>query len=78
MKMTDQYLDGIPWNWYQLKIILKNDHNKNIGVPEHFNLPWHLAIENRFNQQNIDLQWTDVPEGTKMCQMYVLVRPTSQ
>jgi hypothetical protein len=28
--MTDQYLeDGIPWNWYQLKIILKNDHNKN-------------------------------------------------
>jgi hypothetical protein len=24
MKMTDQYLeDGIPWNWYQLKIILK-------------------------------------------------------
>jgi hypothetical protein len=42
-----------------------------VGVPEHFNLPWHLAIENdRFNQQNIDLQWTDVPEGTgKMCQM---------
>jgi hypothetical protein len=44
---------------------------KIVGVPEHFNLPWHLAIENdRFNQQNIDLQWTDVPEGTgKMCQM---------
>jgi RimJ/RimL family protein N-acetyltransferase len=30
MKMTDQYLeDGIPWNWYQLKIKLKNDNNKN-------------------------------------------------
>ncbi|MFT5253669.1 MAG: ABC-type nitrate/sulfonate/bicarbonate transport system substrate-binding protein [Flavobacteriales bacterium] len=44
---------------------------KIAGVPEHFNLPWHLAIENNeFNQQNIDLQWTDVPEGTgKMCQM---------
>jgi hypothetical protein len=28
--MTDQYLeDGIPWNWYQLKIILKNDHNNS-------------------------------------------------
>lgn len=41
------------------------------GVPEHFNLPWHLCIENNaFNQQDIDLQWTDVPEGTgKLCQM---------
>ena len=44
---------------------------KIAGVPEHFNLPWHLAIENKeFEAQNIDLQWTDVPEGTgKMCQM---------
>ena len=44
---------------------------KIAGVPEHFNLPWHLAIENGdFENQNIDLQWTDVPEGTgKMCQM---------
>lgn len=44
---------------------------KIAGVPEHFNLPWHLAIENKeFESQNIDLQWTDVPEGTgKMCQM---------
>ncbi|MCL9804508.1 substrate-binding domain-containing protein [Flavobacterium amniphilum] len=41
------------------------------GVPEHFNLPWHLCIENgEFDQVGIDLQWTDVPEGTgKMCQM---------
>jgi len=44
---------------------------KIAGVPEHFNLPWHLAIEGKeFEKQNIDLQWTDVPEGTgKMCQM---------
>jgi ABC-type nitrate/sulfonate/bicarbonate transport system substrate-binding protein len=42
-----------------------------VGVPEHFNLPWHLCIENsEFDQVGIDLQWTDVPEGTgKMCQM---------
>jgi ABC-type nitrate/sulfonate/bicarbonate transport system substrate-binding protein len=41
------------------------------GVPEHFNLPWHLCIEDgEFNAVGIDLQWTDVPEGTgKMCQM---------
>lgn len=44
---------------------------KIAGVPEHFNLPWYLAIENKeFEAKNIDLQWTDVPEGTgKMCQM---------
>src|SRR5574343_1334191 len=41
------------------------------GVPEHFNLPWHLCIENgEFEAVGIDLQWTDVPEGTgKMCQL---------
>lgn len=44
---------------------------KIVGVPEHFNLPWHLCIEKgEFKNQNIDLKWTDVPEGTgKMCQM---------
>ena len=44
---------------------------KIVGVPEHFNLPWHLSIENNsFTSKNIDLQWTDVPEGTgKMCEM---------
>ncbi|MCO6176229.1 substrate-binding domain-containing protein [Flavobacterium sp. NRK F10] len=44
---------------------------KIAGVPEHFNLPWHLCIENgEFEDYGIDLQWTDVPEGTgKMCQM---------
>jgi ABC-type nitrate/sulfonate/bicarbonate transport system substrate-binding protein len=42
-----------------------------VGVPEHFNLPWHLCIENgEFEVEGIDLNWTDVPEGTgKMCQM---------
>lgn len=42
-----------------------------VGVPEHFNLPWQLCIENgEFEEIGIDLQWTDVPEGTgKMCQM---------
>lgn len=41
------------------------------GVPEHFNLPWHMCIENgEFEEVGIDLQWTDVPEGTgKMCQL---------
>lgn len=42
-----------------------------IGVPEHFNLPWQLCIENgEFEGIGINLQWTDIPEGTgKMCQM---------
>lgn len=46
-------------------------HVRIAGVPEHFNLPWHLCIENgEFDKAGIDLQWTDVPEGTgKMCQM---------
>ena len=44
---------------------------KIVGVPEHFNLPWHLAIENNeFANENINLQWTNIPEGTgKMCQL---------
>lgn len=44
---------------------------KIVGVPEHFNLPWHICLEKgEFKKENIDLQWTDVPEGTgKMCQM---------
>ena len=44
---------------------------KIAGVPEHFNLPWHLAIENGdFNANEINLQWTDIPEGPgKLCQM---------
>jgi ABC-type nitrate/sulfonate/bicarbonate transport system substrate-binding protein len=44
---------------------------KIAGVPEHFNLPWHMCIDDgEFEAVGIDLQWTDVPEGTgKMCQM---------
>jgi ABC-type nitrate/sulfonate/bicarbonate transport system substrate-binding protein len=44
---------------------------KIVGVPEHFNLPWQMCIDNgEFEEVGIDLQWTDIPEGTgKMCQM---------
>ena len=44
---------------------------KIAGVPEHFNLPWLMCIENgEFEQVGVDLKWTNVPEGTgKMCQM---------
>ncbi|KAF2519306.1 ABC transporter substrate-binding protein [Flavobacterium salilacus subsp. salilacus] len=44
---------------------------KIAGVPEHFNLPWHLCLEEgAFKAKNIDAQWIDVPEGTgKLCQM---------
>jgi len=35
------------------------------GVPEHFNLPWHFAIEEgAFEERGIELVWTDIPEGT--------------
>lgn len=42
-----------------------------IGVPEHFNLPWHMAIEEgAFSERGIDLNWIDIPEGTgRMCQL---------
>lgn len=44
---------------------------KIAGVPEHFNMPWQMCIENgEFEDEGIDLQWTDVPEGTgRLCQM---------
>ncbi len=35
------------------------------GVPEHFNLPWHLAIENgNFNKAGLNVEWVDYPGGT--------------
>ena len=35
------------------------------GVPEHFNLPWHLCIEgNEFNKEEINVIWKDFPDGT--------------
>lgn len=44
---------------------------KVAGVPEHFNLPWHLCIENgEFEAVGLDVEWTDVPEGSgKMCEL---------
>lgn len=44
---------------------------KIIGVPEHFNYPWKMSIDSGdFAAVGIDLEWTDVPEGTgKMCEM---------
>jgi len=33
--------------------------------PEHFNLPWHLAIEEGlFQKEGIRLEWIDFPDGT--------------
>ncbi len=41
------------------------------GVPEHFNLPWLMALEEgAFYDRGVELEWTDVPEGTgKMCDL---------
>lgn len=42
--------------------------NNNIrvgGVPEHFNLPWHLGIENGdFAERGVELSWTTFKGGT--------------
>ncbi|PKV50964.1 NMT1/THI5 like protein [Aquimarina sp. MAR_2010_214] len=40
------------------------------GVPEHFNLPWHLTIEDgSYLKNNIQLEWTEYPGGTgAMCE----------
>lgn len=39
------------------------------GVPEHFNLPWHMAIEDgSFKEKGFDVKWQDFPDGTgAMC-----------
>ncbi|MEL7498233.1 MAG: substrate-binding domain-containing protein [Planctomycetota bacterium] len=35
------------------------------GVPEHFNLPWHLAIESgSFEERGLDVRYVDYPGGT--------------
>lgn len=35
------------------------------GVPEHFNLPWHLAMENKlFEKENIAVEWHTFKGGT--------------
>ena len=39
------------------------------GVPEHFNLPWYIALrDKKFNEKGINLRWKDYPGGTgQMC-----------
>lgn len=35
------------------------------GVPEHFNLPFHLAIEDgMFEEKGISIEWIEFPDGT--------------
>ena len=35
------------------------------GVPEHFNLPWHLAAQaRRFEPHGVDVAWRDYPGGS--------------
>ena len=35
------------------------------GVPEHFNLPWRMAIEEgKFRAQGVQLHWSDMGGGT--------------
>jgi sulfonate transport system substrate-binding protein len=35
------------------------------GVPEHFNLPWHLALQaRRFDALGVDVAWRDYPGGS--------------
>lgn len=35
------------------------------GVPEHFNLPWYLALRDKdFQKEDINLRWKDFPGGT--------------
>ncbi|CAF1085802.1 unnamed protein product [Rotaria sordida] len=48
-----------------------NKNNNNIGiirvagVPEHFNEPWKIGLEeNLFKKQGIDIEWYSVKEGT--------------
>lgn len=35
------------------------------GVPEHFNLPWYIALRDKeFQKKEINLRWKDYPGGT--------------
>ncbi len=35
------------------------------GVPEHFNLPWYIALrDKKFNEKGLNLRWKDYPGGT--------------
>jgi sulfonate transport system substrate-binding protein len=36
-----------------------------IGVPEHFNMPWHVLLESHYaTRAGLDLGWEDCPEGS--------------
>ena len=63
-KLLKQYKTSIDYLQFMKTI-------KIAGVPEHFNLPWQMCInKGEFEAIGIDLQWTDIPEGTgKMCEM---------
>lgn len=44
---------------------MKNNTIRVGGVPEHFNLPWHLAIENKlFEKEGIEIEWHTFNGGT--------------
>jgi len=44
---------------------LKNKTIRIGGVPEHFNLPWHLALENKlFEKEGINIEWHTFKGGT--------------
>ncbi len=52
-------------------MIVKINKNRDLkkirvgGVPEHFNLPWHLALENKhFEKEGIEIEWISFPGGT--------------
>ncbi len=35
------------------------------GVPEHFNLPWHLCMEQgEFEKEGLEINWRNFPDGT--------------
>jgi hypothetical protein len=54
------------------------------GVPEHFNYPWHIAqSRGLFDKHGVDVQWTDVKEGTgqlitnvRMVYSYIIYQPS--
>ena len=47
------------------KTVLNKSKLRIGGVPEHFNLPWHLAMENHlFEKENIEIEWHTFKGGT--------------
>ena len=49
------------------------------GVPEHFNLPWRLAIEEgRLNDLDVNLHWSDMTGGTGLRKVLEVVGNTAK